>query len=395
MRSAWQPLDYSARLEADVRRREFLKAGAATAAASLCPGERTRAAEAPKPAMKVLLWCWDARMMWDDEPDAIVTKMAASERAFPYPKKPESFQTGFRRLTDYCAKTGIYGFIVWGFLRDCHGGIKAAADLCNYAADRGVAVLPGVGLCSYGGYYFEGDHPFSLESYLRKYPSRISTAQEEGGGRKVTPVLDPALKANQDWWRDGLEWMLDTFAIGGIDYEMGDFIVNPSPAAEAARAALGYKADGNIMDVVVATQDLMRRAAELKPDSTFINCTYRGMDRITGFPKMPYVDSLPSNTVWEYTLDSMVRRAGFPDAFAGAPPHRMYGYVHWFNPSTKTVARDYVPDIARVFPGLRKIGFEFAGTYGEVSALGNPLADRNYRAQAAWAENATLNIEDF
>jgi hypothetical protein len=44
---------------------------------------------------------------------------------------------------------------------------------------------------------------------------------------------------------------------------------------------------------------------------------------------------------------------------------------------------------------LHEIGFEFAGTYGEVSALGNPLADRNYRAQVAWAENSGLKLQDF
>ena len=86
---------------------------------------------------------------------------------------------------DYCAKNGVCGFIVWGFLRDCHGGVKAATELCAYAADRGVAVLPGVGLCSYGGYYFEGNHPFNLDTYLRRHPERVSTAFEQGSTLQV------------------------------------------------------------------------------------------------------------------------------------------------------------------------------------------------------------------
>ncbi len=170
-------------------------------------------------------------MTWDDEPTTIATRMAAAEQAFPYSKRPESFLVGCKRLVDYCADIGVRGFTLWGFLRDAHGGVSAAKELCRYAADRGVAVLPGVGLCSYGGYYYEGDHPFNLNTYLKNHPERASQAAEQGGGRLVGPVLDPSLEANRTWWRDGLEWMLENFAIGGVDYEMGDFIVNPSPSA--------------------------------------------------------------------------------------------------------------------------------------------------------------------
>lgn len=344
--------------------------------------------------MKIILWCWDARMTWDDEPEKISTKMAASEKPFPYLKRAESYTVGFRRLVDYCARQGIYGIVVWGFLRDSHGGVNAAADLCKYAADRGVAILPGVGLCAYGGYYFEGEHPFNLQTYLKRYPERASTAMEENGKRVVTPVLDPALEANQIWWRDGLDWMLDNFKIGGIDFEMGDFIVNPSPEAVQARTALGVDADGNILDTIVATQNLLRHGVKRNPSATFINCTYRGYPQIKGFPKMDYAELLPPEVVWEYTLSSMVRRPGFPEEFEGASAHRKYGYLHWFNSSTETRDKDYVSDIARVFPGLHRLGFEFAGTYGELTAS-SAVADRNYRAQAAWSVKPDLALSDF
>lgn len=381
-----------------MNRRTFLtRVGAgAGAAVALAHGVSGAQESAKVPNMKVLLWCWDSRMTWDDEPDKNSTRMAAAEQRFAYPKRPESFQVGFRRLVDYCAANGIWGVIIWGFLRDAHGGVKAAVDLCKYAADKGVAVLPGVGLCSYGGYYYEGEHPFNLDTYLRKYPERASTADEEGhGGRTVTPVLDPSLEANQQWWRDGAEWMLETFAIGGIDYEMGDFIVNMSESAVQARKALGFDCDENIQDVVVASRDMLKHALSLKPDGVFINTTYRGYHKITGFPKMPFVNAVPRESVWEYTLTGMVREEGFPDAFMGAPKHRRYGYLHWFNLSTKTADKDYVADIARVFRAIHQLEFEFVGTYGELSAVNNVVADRNYRAQVAWAKEPELSVEDF
>jgi len=162
--------------------------------------------------MKVLLWSWDSRMTWDDEPSNIQTRMAVADKKFLYSKRPESYLAGFRRLVDYCAAQGIWGIVIWGFLRDSHGGIDAARDLCAYARDNGVAILPGAGLCSYGGYYYEGEHPYNLDTYLRAHPGRGSVARVDGDGRTVGPVLDPSLEANRRWWREGLEWMIETFA---------------------------------------------------------------------------------------------------------------------------------------------------------------------------------------
>lgn len=343
--------------------------------------------------MKIILWCWDSRMTWDDESGTVTGNMAVSDRPFPYMKKAESYVIGFRRLIDYCAINGICGIIIWGFLRDCHGGVKAAQDLCKYAADKGVSILPGVGLCSYGGYYFEGDHQFNLNTYLRKHPERISAA--DNFGIKVSPVLDPSLKANQDWWRDGLEWMLEHFKIGGIDFEMGDFIVNLSAEAAKARAELGFEADGNILDIVVGTKNLMEHAVKLRPDNLFINSTYRGYHQIAGFPKMNYLKPFPEQIAWEYTLKNMIKLADFPYEFLNAPEHRKYGYLHWMSTATNDVDKDYVPDIASIFPGLHRLGFEFVGTYGELSAHNNSNVDRNYRAQAAWAKNAEMQLKNF
>lgn len=381
-----------------MNRRDALKTGAAGAVSLLVGSKSVFPAEVPSPvpAMKIILWCWDARMTWDDQPGAISQRMAVSTQAFPYPKRPEAFLAGFKRLVDYAAKLGVRGLIVWGFLRDSHGGVAAARELCLYAADRDVAILPGVGLCSYGGFYFDGDHRFSLSSYLRAHPDRAYIIpSNKAGGAESGPVLDPSLKANQQWWREGVEWMLETFRVGGIDFEMGDFLVNPSAQAQAARAALGIDADENIQDVVVATRDLIPHAVRAMPGGIFINSTYRGYHQIKGFPKMPYVAALPKETVWQYTLTHSVKRPEYPDGFRGAPDHRRYGLLHWFNSSTRSMDKDYVPEIAKAFAGAHTLGFEYIGTYGEVSAKENAVADRNYRAQVAWALNPRLRTVDF
>jgi len=375
-----------------VNRRTFL----ASASVGAAYATRLQSQEEPaKPSsMKVLLWCWDTRMTWDDEPERIQTRMAASDQQFPYAKSSGAYLTGFKRLVDYCSKNEIWGIIIWGFLRDAHGGIEAARDLCLYARDRGVSIVPGVGLSAYGGYYYEGDHPFNLDTYLKKYPERASIAEEEGGGRQVKSVLDPSLPENRQWWRDGLDWMLENFAIAGINYEMGDFIVNPSKQACAARAALGFETDENILDIVLATRELIQHAYENKSNGIFINALYRGYQQIQNLNDIPYVKALHVSTVWQYTLTGMVGKTNFPDTFAVLPKHRQYGYLHWFNASTHTEAHDYINDIARAFRGANKLGFEFIGTYGELRA-DSLLADKNYQAQSFWAKNPCAPITAF
>lgn len=345
--------------------------------------------------MKIIAWCWDNRMTWDNEPEKISSKMAVSTEPFKYHKKPESFLIGFKRQVDYFASIGITKVIIFGFLRDAHDGVRSAVELCKYASDKGVAIIPGVGLCSYGGFYFEGNHEFNLQSYLREHPERASVAIHCISRKEELPTLDPTLKANQEWWMRGMEWMLETFEIGGINFEMGDHLANTSKAAQQARDALAIRCQESLKDIVIATKSIIARGLEIIPNGLFINSTYNGYGNMIGFPEMPYVSKLPDNTVWQYTADATVNIAGFPDSLLGGVPHRIYNYLHWFNSSTNSNNRDYVPEIARTFPGFHKLNTEFVGGYGEISAINNPLADRNYRAMIAWAQDASMDVEKF
>ncbi|MGW8178780.1 MAG: hypothetical protein ACWGQW_08460, partial [bacterium] len=124
----------------------------------------------------------------------------------------------------------------------------------------------GVGLCSYGGYHYEADPAFNLDTYLKRNPGRTS----------VKPDLDPSLESNQRWWREVLDWILDHFEIAGVNYEMGDFIVNPSDSAAAARSTLAMETNGDIQDIVMATSALLDYAYAGCPDGTFVNALYRG-----------------------------------------------------------------------------------------------------------------------
>lgn len=66
----------------------------------------------------------------------------------------------YSRLIDFMSLHRISGVTIYGFLRDNHGGIESVQALYRYAAERGVRILPRVGINAYGGIYWEGDHRY-------------------------------------------------------------------------------------------------------------------------------------------------------------------------------------------------------------------------------------------
>ena len=88
--------------------------------------------------------------------------------------------------------------ILWGFLRDTHGGVEASKELCRYASRRGVRILPGVGTSGYAGYYYEGKNEFNADTWLARHPELRAVERNgdlpaaswnRGGGDPVARVV--------------------------------------------------------------------------------------------------------------------------------------------------------------------------------------------------------------
>jgi len=143
-----------------------------------------------------------------------------------YLKQPETFVEDYRRLTDLAASLGVKGIVIWGFLRDAHGGVEFAKRVADYATSRGVAIMPGVGTTHYGGIYYEGNHRYNLETFLKKNPDAYMI-NEDGSARPGSAC--PSHPAFREWMTEGLEWLFREFAIGGINLENGDLMVCHCP----------------------------------------------------------------------------------------------------------------------------------------------------------------------
>ncbi len=347
----------------------------------------------PKPALpNSYFWTWDHSCNWMlDDPGML--NAGCDNR---YLKQPGTFLVDYQRLTDLAAGLGIRGFIVWGFLRDVHGGVDFARRVVDYAASKRVAVMPGVGTNWYGGVYYEGDHPYNVETFVKKHPeARIVGENGQPSGRGVCPT-HPAFV---DWLQEGVRWLFDELKVGGANLENGDFMICHCPRCREARGRwpadepefwgfqyLGYK------------PALEALAGELR--SKMITwATYAGFTPAAMRCQRPMVAQLPADAMCQWTLTGMVRPKALPltaylengapaealqapgwPAGATPPTARNVGFVHqgsqWANPPRY---EQVVSTIKEACLCAYRSGLEGVSIHGEVSSMHVPWA-LNYLA---------------
>jgi hypothetical protein len=186
---------------------------------------RTIRAEGPDartPIKARLFWTWDHTTEWALNRPGSQTIGAYND----YARSSELFQQDYTRLLEWAGHHGINAVVVWGLLRDVHGGLDAAKRLCDVASEHGVRLLCGVGLTAYGGVYYQGNSPFSLDQHLNSHPELI--ALDQAGNKVCNPhlcVACPSRAENQDFAAESLRWLFKNLPLGGVQMETGDFSV--------------------------------------------------------------------------------------------------------------------------------------------------------------------------
>ena len=190
-------------------------------------------------------WTWDHSTNWE------LSQIGQQEIGVfnPYSKPPTGFHADYRRLIDYCSRNRIAAIVIYGFLRDSHGGVEGAKALCRYANERGVRIIPGIAIGAYGGVYWEGDHPYNLSTWLKKNP-QFAAKMEKGVGFQLedlsfplnfprsdyTVSACPSAPETIEWMEEAVAWLAETFEIGGINIESGDYGVCGCDRCVARRA---------------------------------------------------------------------------------------------------------------------------------------------------------------
>jgi hypothetical protein len=141
-----------------------------------------------------MLWTWDHSTEWALNRPGAQTMGAMN----PYFRSPDVFVEDYTRLLDWSGKHHIDAVVVWGLLRDSHGGVEAAKKLCDVAARNGVRLLAGVGLCAYGGVYYEGGSPQSMRVHLNRHPE-LRASNESGRPIVANMMACPSRKENRDY----------------------------------------------------------------------------------------------------------------------------------------------------------------------------------------------------
>jgi len=374
----------------------------------------------PKSALpNSYFWTWDHSTNWVlDDPGN-----QANGCDNKYFKRPETYLEDYKRLTDFALGLGIKGICIWGFLRDSHGGVEYAKKVASYAVSKGVAIMPGFGTTWYGGAYYEGEHKYSLQTFLRKHPDAVMITKngekKEFDGSFGACLAHPAY---QDWLKEALDWLFREFEIGGINLENGDFLVDyhplyktlrkewPADDAEVfAHQGISYK------QALTAIQN--RLAGKLCTYATYTGFNYsEELVQDTGMGKKApaMFAQLPAQSVCQWTLTGMVFEQPLPlTAYLdNGAPDVVFKNPHWLDglrpPAEHSVGfihqgsqwhknnryQCVVSTIKEACLRAYRAGLEGISIHGEVSARYIPYA-LNYLAFSHFTHWPEDSIRDF
>ena len=356
-----------------------------------------------KPALpNSYFWTWDHSNNWDwDDPGMLNYGCNNS-----YLKQPDTYLDDYRRLTDMAAGLGVKGAIIWGFLRDSHGGIEYAKRVADYADSRGVAIMPGVGTTWYGGCYYEGDHKYNLETFIKRNPDAVRRLEN---GDRDEHGMCPTHPGFVEWVQKGLDWLFKEFAIGGVNLENGDFVVCYCSRCTKRREEWPKDEPLFWFHQYLGYEPALQALKDHFKDKLITWATYKGFMPGSGPGKNQHAhmeclrpvmfDKLPAGSLCQWTLTHMIHPKPLPltayldngapaealscetwSADAKPPSAHSVGFIHqgsqWTGRSRyKCVISEIKEGCLRAY----RTGLEGVSIHGEVSSLHIPWA-LNYLA---------------
>lgn len=307
----------------------------------------------------------------------------------------ESFAANYRRAIDAAGRYGVEGIVIWGFLRDRHGGIDAAREVVEYAGNKGVAVLPGVGIDDYGGVYYQGDSPYSLDTYIQAHPE--AQARNEDGTPQVHrwPPTDtdgrqkacPSDEHVVAFYRDSLAWLVETFGLNGFQIEQGDSGVCFCRRCRAKDRSI-MKLDGedrpriSLEDAAVRIPAVVETVLPQRSGYAIITETYSGLLPAQIEQMAPVIVKYPDDFYISWQLYDGVGRFKIDEQARSPSPHGCAALRTNNDRSGGEV--DDRENIRRALDLSRNAGLDMTYIYGEYPD-DRALTRGNYQA---WSEAA-------
>ena len=338
------------------------------------------------------IWTWDHSMDWSPLADGLQEFGCSS----PYYRTPATFLDDYKRAIDYFSDLGFTGITIYGLLRDCHGGVKAANELCKYARKKKMYVIAGVGINAYGGIYWDGKHEFNLPTWLEKNPKFASNRPYT---HRFERTACPSKKENAAWHKRAIRWLCENVDIGGINFESGDY-----GQCSCAQCRKRFGEDfWSVQQMADTFLPLIEEATRVRPDVLPICECY--FDRVHDAAFYEPLKVLPPETILQFCINRVYIQEFLEtmtaEKAAALPPHRKVIRTHigsqWNDIAQKMpgerhrfVARDFAAIAAKT----AQIGMDGIGIFGEVTA-NKTLHELNYLAAAAFADDPALTWQRF
>ena len=362
-----------------------------------------------------IFWTWDHCTNWTLNERG--NQNCGSGNA--YTKHPEVFLQDYKRMVDWCAANQIDAIGIVGLLRDRHGGLEIARELCAYAREKGVFVYIIAGLYAYGGIYYEGNHKYCLDRFLEKNPDCAARDAKghvyrakfysPAGGTTSTLGGCPSNPLLKEYVLESLEWLFKSIPeLGGIQMEVGDVGVCHCPkcmekAARSGQAgSISFDAMGQIYP------DAARTVLRTSPDAWVICETYHhfmpheidegrfgcgvseeSLQKLTGIPEGCFL---------QWVCDHSIKDGSWDDTARISPTVGKYRHImrahfgtYW---SGHTRAALEVEKIRRQCRYSHLSGLHGVSPFGESSPF-HPNAEFNYLALSYFSEHPLAPLSDF
>jgi len=342
-----------------------------------------------------MFWTWDHSTEWQLNKAGAQTFGASNY----YTRWPEVFVEDYSRLLRWCGAHGVDAVVVWGLLRDTHGGLESARKLCDVADENGVRLLCGVGLNAYGGVYYQGESPYSLENHLAAHRDLIGVdangkemVYDFGlAGQKKTAHACPSRTENQEFAAESLQWLFkEVPRLGGVQIEAGDTGVCQCDLCKERRQhpSTGFSWEDMALMYPMAA-DAIRSVA---PTAWIVCETYSHPEPVEGAPgfgegKPAWADAchekFPDDVFVQWVCDNYVEpKSALKWTDAGAVSkgrHRNVMRAHfatYWGGIRGEVAFDWLADMVQKSIAH---GFDGVSVFGEVSPF-HTGAELNYLA---------------